>query len=143
MPSKRLLRILVIADFLLVILSIIGALVGESSLPEPLRAYEQARSEADFTVKEWVLVGVSAPLIIAWLVSNVGLFFFWRSARTMYLVTVVGSLAVTPFTDVYITAGWVSAIEGMSLINTGIVLTLIYASPLKDLFEKPKNAVNP
>ena len=35
MPLKRLLRILIIADFLLVILSIVGALVGESSLPEP------------------------------------------------------------------------------------------------------------
>ncbi len=143
MPSKRLLRILIIADFILVALSIVGALVGESSLPESLRAYEQARSEADLTVKEWVLVGVSAPLLIAWLVSSFGLFFFWRPARAMYLVTVVGSLAVTPFTDVYITAGWVEAIEGVSLIVTGIVLALIYASPLKDLFEKPKNAVNP
>ena len=36
MPLKRLLRILIIADFLLVILSIVGALVGESSLASRL-----------------------------------------------------------------------------------------------------------
>ena len=35
MPSKRLLRILIIADFILVALSVVGAQVGESSLPEP------------------------------------------------------------------------------------------------------------
>lgn len=142
MPSKRSLRILIIADFLLLVLSIVGAFVSEASLPEPLRAYEQARSEADFTVKEWVLVGVSVPLVIAWLVSSVGLFFFWRSARTMYLVTLIGSSAVTPFTDAYITAGWVQVIDGVSLIVTGIVLALIYASPLKESFEPPKNVAS-
>jgi hypothetical protein len=88
MLSTRSFRILVITDLLLVALSVVVGIMGEASLPEPLRAYEQAQSETDVAPSEWVVIGVGIPLIIAVLVASIGLMVFWRPARPLYLATV-------------------------------------------------------
>jgi hypothetical protein len=141
MLSKRSLRILIIAQLVLIVLSIVVAFTSESSLPEPLRAYEQARSDVDMTIRHWVLLGTGVLLIVGLLVSSIGLMVFWRPARPLYLATNIAMIAWTPFAGPYVTAGWVQAIDGVSLITIGVVLALIYWSPLSDLYEKPKSAV--
>lgn len=141
MLSKSSLRILIITDLLLVALSIVVGIMGQSSLPEPLRAYEQAQSEAEMMPREWIVVGVGIPLSIAMLVASIGLMAFWEPARPLYLATVVVAILLTPLAGPYISSGWAQAIDGASLTITGVVLAIVYFSPLSDLYVKPKNVI--
>lgn len=142
MLTKRNLRLLVIADLLLVVLGVVVGLLSEDSLPEPLRVFVRAQREADrdadLTTNEWIGVAIGFPLIIAMLVSHVGLFLFWRPARVLYVASLIGLIALSLFLGPHVSTGWVQAIDTASLTITGMVLALIYWSPLKELYEKPK-----
>ncbi|HWN93509.1 MAG TPA: hypothetical protein VNT99_00630 [Methylomirabilota bacterium] len=136
---KTLLRFLIIANLALAIMIIVVDLVSASSLPEPLRAYRQAELESGITGRDLVLLKLAIPLLIVMLLSNIGLLVFWRPARPLYLVTLVAGSAWTPFAGPYVASGWSQSLQDTSLIVMGVVLALIYWSPLKDLYEKPKN----
>lgn len=140
MPTKGLLRTLIIAEIGIGIVSIVVSLITESMLPEPLRAFLEAESEAEITARELVMVTAAIPLIILLLMSSIGLFFFWRPARTLYLITVVLGLAMTPFFGPYVDAGWGTTFEEVAVIISGVILALVYFSPLRDFYEKPKIA---
>jgi hypothetical protein len=100
----------------------------------------EAEWEADFTTRDLVDLAVSIPLLLLALVSMVGLFLFWRPARPLYLVTTAAGLFLTPFFGPYVDAGWETAFGEAATIISGMVLALVYFSPLKELFEKPKIA---
>ena len=129
MLSKRSLRIMVVTDLLLVALSVIVGIMSEASLPEPLRAYEEAQAEADTTPSQWIAIAVGIPLIIAMLIACVGLLVFWGPARPLYLATVIVAILLTPLAGPYVSTGWAQAIDQASFIITGVVLAVIYFSP--------------
>ncbi|GMU20107.1 MAG: hypothetical protein AMXMBFR13_02070 [Phycisphaerae bacterium] len=141
MPTKGLLRTLIVAEIGIGIISIVVSLFTESMLPEPLRAFLEAESEAEITAREMVMIAAAIPLIILLLVSSIGLFFFWRPARILYLLTVVLGLAMTPLLGPYVDSGWATTFEEIAVIISGVILALVYYSPLRDLYEKPKIAV--
>jgi hypothetical protein len=136
MSLKSTFRILVVTDLVLILLVAVVGLVSESSLPEPLRAFEQSRAEADMTTSEWIIVGVGVPLIVAIFVASFGLMFFWRNARSLFSVTTILALLVVPFGGPYITTGFGSALESLSCGFTGFLLAIIYFSPIKEKFKK-------
>ena len=136
MLTKRALRFLLVAEILLAITGGIVTVFTESLLPAELQAYEQAVSEADVTTREWVLLGVGIVLLVFLLVSSIGLFVFWRPARLLYFCTVIGGLALTPFYGPYVDAGWGTLFQEMAMIVSGVILALIYYSPLRDLYER-------
>lgn len=140
MLTKRSLRILIIVDLVLIAVGVAVGIVSEAWLPEPLRAFEQARAEADMMPREWILVGLGIPVIIAVLVASIGLMCFWRPARPLYLARIVVAAVLMPLSGPYITSGWAEAIESVSLTVSGVVLALIYFSPLRDLYARPQTA---
>jgi hypothetical protein len=140
MPSKGFLRTLIVAEIVLLIISVVISLLTESLLPEPLRAFLDAESNAEMTIQELIMLACGVPLLILLLGSSIGLFFLWRPARILYLISTVAGLLVTPFFGPYVDAGWGTTFEEAALIISGINLALIYFSPLKDLYEKSKVA---
>jgi len=140
MPTKGFLRTLIVAEIGIGIICIVVSFFTESMLPEPLRAFLEAESEAEITARDLVMIAAAIPLIILLLMSSIGLFFFWRPARVLYLITVVLGLAMTPFFGPYVDAGWGTTFEGVAMIISGAILALIYFSPLRDFYEKPKIA---
>jgi hypothetical protein len=140
MLTKRSLRVLIVANLILIAVSVVVGIVGEAWLPEPLRAFEQTRAEADMTPNDWVLVCVGIPLLITVLVASIGLLAFWRPARPLYFVTIVVATLLTPLGGPYITLGWAQALDGVSFIVTGVVLAAIYFSPLRELYDRPHHA---
>jgi hypothetical protein len=137
MPSKGFLRTLIVTEICLGVLSIVVSLLTESSLPESLRTYVEAEAEADITARHIAMLATAIPLIILLLVSSIGLFFFWGPARILYLITIVGGLLLTPFFGPYVDAGWGAAFEDAAIIVSGVILALIYFSPLRTMYEKP------
>ena len=89
------------------------------------------------TARETIMVVATIPLFILLLVSSVGLFFFWRPARILYLIVTVAGLFLTPFFGPYVDAGWGTALDEAAILVSGVILTLFSFSPLKDLYEKP------
>jgi hypothetical protein len=138
MPSKGFLRTLIVAEVVLGIISVVVSLLTESSLPEPLQAFLHAESEVEATGRGMVMLAAAIPLIILLLVSSIGLFFFWRPARFLYLIAIAGGLLLTPFFGPYVDAGWGATFEEAAIIISGVILALVYFSPLKDLYEQPK-----
>lgn len=140
MLCKRSLRILIVVDLILIVISGIVSIVGEAWLPEQLQAFEQARAEADATTSDWVLMIVGVPLVIAVLMSFIGLLVFWHPARPLYFATLVAAALLTPFGGSYVTPGWAQAIDGVSSIVSGVLLAVIYFSPLRELYNRPQKA---
>ena len=138
MPSKVFLRTLIAAEVALCIISVVVSLLTESALPDPLRAFLDAEAKAEMAARDMMLFAAATPLFILLVVSSVGLFFFWRPARILYLIDTVAGLVVAPFFGPYVDAGWGTALGEVATIVSGVILALIYFSPLKDLYEKPK-----
>jgi hypothetical protein len=140
MINQHLLRILVVTDLLLVALSVVVGILSEASLPEPLRVYEEARSAAEMSPRDWVVMGIGIPLIITMPVANIGLLLFWKPARPLYLATAIVSFLLTPFAGPYVTSGWEQAMDHASCLVAGLVLGLIYCSPLREVYDRTENA---
>jgi hypothetical protein len=134
MPSKSFLRTLIVVEIGLVILDIVVSLLTVSLLPESLRAFSEAESQGE---RGLVVLRVAFPVIILWLGSIIGLFFFWRPSRILYLISIVLWLLLQPFCGPYVDAGWGTAFEDAAMIVSGVILALIYFSPLKSLYERP------
>jgi hypothetical protein len=84
------------------------------------------------------MLAIGIPMLILFIVSNIGLFLFWRPARTLYVITIIVGLLETPFFGPYVDAGFGTMFEDAAIIVSGVVLALIYFSPLKDLYNKPR-----
>jgi hypothetical protein len=138
MPSKSFLRILIVAEIGLGILGGVVSLLTASLLPESLRAFSEAKSQVEQSL---VTLRVAFPVIILSLVSSIGLFFFWRPSRILYLISSVLGLLLAPFLGPYVDAGWGRALEDAALVVSGVILALVYFSPLKSFYERPAVAV--
>jgi hypothetical protein len=134
MPSKSFLRILIVVEIGLAILGGVVSQLTASLLPESLRAFSEAKSQVEQSL---VTLRVAFPLIILSLVSSIGLFFFWRPSRILYLISSVLGLLLAPFFGPYVDAGWGKAFEDAALVISGVILALVYFSPLKSLYERP------
>ena len=141
MPTKRLLRALIIAEILVGIISIVVSLATEFLLPEPLKTFVDREGEGRLTTREIVMLVAAIPLINLLLLSSIGLFFFWRPARILYLIAMGYGLVLTPFFGPYVDAGWGTILEEIAVIISGVILALVYWSPLKQLYEKAHTPV--
>jgi hypothetical protein len=138
MPSKSFLRILIAVEIGLDILSIVVFLLTKSFLPESLRAFLEAE---ETTARALDMMRVAFPVFILWLGARIGLFFFWRPSRILYLISTVLGLLLTPFFGPVVDAGWGTAFDYAAMIVSGVILALVYFSPLKSLYERPAVAV--
>ena len=136
MASKTTLRLLVAGEILLAIATIAASLLGQSSLPEALRTYEETRFQ-DPSLSEGLLVLLPVVwLIVARGIAWIGLFVFWRPARMWYLLTSLGGLAFVPFLGPYVETSWSYLLNDVMLLLNGFLLALIYYSPLKELYAR-------
>lgn len=79
---------------------------------------------------------LSLPLLLAGLVSVVGLLLFWRFSRPLALVSTVLGEILLPFFGPTIESGWVSMLDDCAGILWGAALALAYFSPARESFEK-------
>jgi hypothetical protein len=137
MLSKRFLRMLIVADLLLMIAARIAVFSTESYLPEP--SFPRVAFGGYPLPSEWapwLVFGI--PLLIIAIESYIGLFVFWPPARPLYFITSVAAILLAPSFCPYIESGSSLMIaEAASMLN-GVILALVYFSPLKELYEPEK-----
>jgi hypothetical protein len=134
--TKGQFRWLVTASVAVTILGVVVSLAGESSLPAPLRDYLALQSEADLTASDIALVAVVIPLLIALLVSIIGLYCFWRFARPLTVIVWIVGLVLPVFTGPTVDPALATSLNELAAVLTGIILAVIYLTPAKTWFEK-------
>lgn len=77
---------------------------------------------------------VDLLMFVAWIVSAIGMFFYRKIARGIFLFSIVASLGMTPLYGVFVeTAGGVALID-IAHIAFGMALALSYFSSVGDKF---------
>ena len=138
--SKRQFRILLGVYLLTTTLGFAVSSLGEYLLPPALRAFEQEQLESDITTSEWVLLAVSIPVLVAAVVALVGLFRFWPLARPLVLALTALGIIIGPFGGPVVETGLAATFDWCSTVLGGMVLALIYLSPVADWFVKPTDS---
>ena len=128
--TKTTLRVLVAFSFVVMLLSVPLYLFSSSSLPPELRAYEAAQIKAGLT---WHDIA-SIVLGLGWLTAIVGLFFIWRPARLLFFVMLILDLVLTASGGPSVSGALTRALEDVNALLSGVILALIYFTPLKDEF---------
>jgi hypothetical protein len=134
-PSKTLLRALIVTEYVLIIVAIVVGLATESLLPDPLRTFVEEEANAELTNDDIAMLIIGLPLIILLIVSSIGLFMLWPPARILYLIGVASGLILMPVFGPYVESGWGTAFEDAASIISGVILALVYFSPLKRYFD--------
>jgi hypothetical protein len=135
MLSKSTFRMLLVAEVFLQISGVVVSALTTWLLPEELRTFLRTAPTSNFSTSDWIVLGQGVIFLTVFFASRIGLFVFWRRARTLYLVSVILLLGLTPFFGPYIDAGWGHALDGAALISSGLILAVIYFSPLSLDFE--------
>ena len=134
--TKGQFRWVVTASIVASILGITADLIMEASLPVPLRDYLNAQSEADLTIRETIVAVVSLLFLVAWVVAIIGLYCFWQFARPLMVIVLIGSIIISVVIGPTIQSGLTTAFYDVGTLLSGMILALIYTTPVRTWFEK-------
>lgn len=133
MPAATFFRVSIVMS---VILTIVGAFVDAipGLIPEELwQAYESVVPHG-LRTKDFILIAVGLPLVIAGLASTVGLYLFRPWAPRVALYITIGSLFIYPLVDIQIVSPWSQLLTEASLLLWGVVLAMAFLPPLAERF---------
>ena len=131
--SILVLRVLVIAEWVLVAAALSVESTLQSSLPEELLLYLAAAADRELGLLTYVALFCFIPL---WAVSTIGVIWLWRPARVLYAASVILSTAIVPFLGPSVVAAWAAPLEELGLITSGAILALLYFSNAAQHFER-------
>jgi hypothetical protein len=134
--TKGQFRWLVTASVLATIIGVVVSLAGESSLPPTLRDYLAAQCAADLSATDAVIGVVGIPVLVALLVSIIGLYRFWRFARPLTVVVWIVGLTLQAFAGPTVDSGLATSLYELAAVLTGMILAVIYVTPARAWFEK-------
>jgi hypothetical protein len=133
MRNDRVLLLLVIADIVLVMLTIGAEVALHTTLPEPLRAY------AGWGAWSWADV-VRLPLwlviVLTTFVSWFGLLKYWWPARILYIGAWIGWILLIATSGPGAMTGVGSAIDRLEHVVGGMIISLVCFSDLRKRFEE-------
>lgn len=137
--SQRSFQILVAFSQILAIAIVLVQYVTESSLPPELlgylNTYETILVPDRFALLELL---TNVPFLIQTflgVLAAVGLILFRAWGRSVFLVYIVTVVILTVLTGPHVNTGWTGLIGYISSLADGVILGLIYLSPIKEMFE--------
>jgi hypothetical protein len=133
---KNAFRLLIIAEAVTAISVFILDTVYEKKLPIKLQEYlssyyNQPSSPLDFFGGYFGLL-----LLILFVISWIGLFYFWNPARLIYVFGWAASIAILPFGGPYVGHQIPSIFDTIHTLIGGIIIGVIFFSPIRDMFQK-------
>ena len=126
MKTATVLRIAIVAEYILVALSVILSFTLEDSLPPPLRDYVKAEAEREITRSELLLMVPMLILIVAAVVASVGLFMLKEWARWCYLAATGGGSTLLVFMDPSVQHAVTEGVGNFTVIVSGVILGIVF-----------------
>lgn len=102
------------------------------TLPPELQSY--LRQRHPLTPHEKVLAVVLILTLLLWVVSFIGLFFFWPVSRPLFVALALLGFLVTPLLGPRVVSGWTGFLGDCAILLEVLIFFLIYFSPLKSSF---------
>jgi hypothetical protein len=118
-------------------LGLAASFAGESGLPASLQEHIDQQRNAELSVSDWVLLAIGLPLVIAWMVSFVGMLRFSRWSRPLAVATSAMSILLLPLLGPTVEPSIATALNYASGMLYGAVLALAYYSPAATWFQAP------
>ncbi len=133
--SRNTLTGLVIAQLGVGMLYILLSYLRLPSLPLPLRLWLDSRNQVD--TEAWICFALGVFVLGTHLIASFGVLVLWRPARTLFLVSTVATLPVTLLNGPYVASALATALDELTVLLGGLILGLLYTSPLRRQFDRP------
>ncbi len=138
--TKTQFRILVVLSLFFGVLAVVSDLVISNPILYQVTVYAESLEAEWSDTKTYIGISIGVLLIIYLIYTFIGLLFFWNNARLFYLA---GFIVSIPFYFYFLGIVVVSPIGGLlydsSNILSGMILALIYFSPVKQYFTERSN----
>ena len=131
MDIEKVLKNLITANFVMLGIIIAMGLAGYTTLPTALEEYSLALID-EYTFG-YILV---LPFLVAYITALILIYKLKPVGRTLFLWISIISVFMYFFTGPMITDELTSILGDASLLLDGVILGIIYFSPLKDKFSK-------
>jgi hypothetical protein len=130
--TKGQFRWLLTASIIATVLGIVISFAAESRLPQPLRDYLATETDA-LTITDMILVVIFIPLVVATILSVIGLYRFWNVARPLTLITWIVGLIIQPLLGPTVDHGLATSLYELAALLNGIIIAIIYLTPAKSM----------
>src|SRR5687767_789683 len=136
---KRSFQTLVVYHQLLIFSSAVVQSVTDSWLTPEMRAFLGVETSA-LDDAQGVASSGQTMYILRWAVTMIGLFasagvlWFRLWGRTLFVFVSIVSLLMIPFSELYVDAGWTVLAGATAGIIEGMLIALMYFSPLRRVF---------
>jgi len=133
MRNDRVLFFLVVADFILVMLTFAGSFLLDSTLPQPLRDFTSFRqSNLPHIVWFPLWVGIAVATLASW----IGLLNYWWVGRILYVGTWTAWILLVAASGPSVTTAAGATIETLEHLVGGAIIGLVYFSDLAKRFDQ-------
>lgn len=140
--TRQKFRLLVVFNQLCVFGTLLVVEATEGAIPEELRGYFSLdQSVLDSPADYHPLSGdlpytLSVGLMILGVIGAAGLCFGQNWGRRLFAFCVVGNLLVASLSPYFIGTGWASMVIYVNDITSGMILALVYFSPVRRMFPR-------
>ena len=118
------------------VVGIIVMTLSEANLPFELQRYVSQQAVGPMSARDLVAIVIWVPAMVITLIAAIGMFIFWRPARALALIGTLLALAALPFSEPFVATGLATLFNEGSSILWGMVLALVYWSPLAQRFAR-------
>jgi hypothetical protein len=132
--TKAHFRGLILAATGCAVLYLVAYIGGFFQLPPELKNFANGRSQVLSIGSAIWLTVLGLGMLVATVVSVIGLFVFWRPARPLTLFLAVVGLSLTPLSGPVVESGLTCLFHDLTMVLQGVIITLAYFSPVKDHF---------
>lgn len=134
MNDRMVFRGLVLASVLLAVSASLVDIIWPALLPDPIRQSLTTYEETAPTPILIILVGLS--VVGLGLIASVGLLFFWRPARPLYVAGFVLGIPVAFLLGPNVTSATAATLMWLADTASGMILIAMFVPPFSHHFER-------
>lgn len=140
MNTEKLIRISIVIQWVLIILSIIIYFIEERHLQPLLKEYLLLKDNAEQSNVEFIGMFLGVVALIAYFIASIGILKFKRWSRSLYLWSnILGILFIPLFLGVTIMTPFSYVFDEGATLFIGITIAFLYFSEAKEHFNKTSN----
>lgn len=134
---KKIFRFITIANIVFIILFEVHLIGYGHDFPQAAQEYQSWLSKQPMSQLEVIAEWIGMPALGASLIASIGLFFFRRWARLVFLVSIIVMLICgLPTKYPLLMTAEQNFFDSMVSLLSGLIFALAYWSPIKDNFKK-------